>query len=218
MDIFGRAMRIGMNLAQLDEFSDFFSNEGGFMCHSTGAGPYIELIRNEEVERLRNLVEHEKLALIYDGTTRLGEVLAMCMRWCDENFKLHTLLTDVTTAEKHVNHGQLSAHTMRVVAQKYQLSYDQVLALVHDSAATNVAAARLLTQQLPNAEMVLCMCHTLHNAGSHAQFEVDRSFPGNQFMVGAVGWSCGSCFVWMAACIARAGRGQWVPLVTAHLM
>lgn len=101
----------------------------------------VPRVHKQELEEIKKELEGQSFSMIFDGTTRVGEVLAVVVRFCAVDFSLHTRLVALTTAAKHMTGNELSAQIIRVLIQRVGAeSLDNVLATSRDSCATNGAA------------------------------------------------------------------------------
>lgn len=139
---------------------------------------YIPLVRNEEYELLKKELQGEYFSVIFDGTTRCGEVLAVVVRFCTADFKIEHRLIALRTAAKHMSGAHLSAMIVRILLQTIGVdALDRVLACSRDSCSTNGAAVTSLRMgALPNLFDVLCFSHTLHNCAKHMDLQVLESW------------------------------------------
>lgn len=139
---------------------------------------YIPLVRKHEYQTLRAELEGEWFDVIFDGTTRCGEVLAVVLRFCTVDFEIKHRLVALRTAAKHMTGAQLSAMIVRILLQTVGVdALDRTLACTRDSCATNGAAVSALQLgAMPNLFDVLCFSHTLHNCAKHMKLDVLESW------------------------------------------
>lgn len=124
---------------------------------------YIPLLHAEELTVLRKELADEWLCVIFDGTTRVGEVMAVVVRYCTKDFKLQQCLTDCFTTL--MTGAQMSGSLVRLLVQRVGPHiFERTIAAARDSCSTNGAALRSIKVcALPDLVDVLCFSHTLHN-------------------------------------------------------
>ena len=76
------------------------------------------------------------------------------------------------TTFKHVTGRQLAALLTKHLCSILKVEPEDVVGFGRDSASINSKACRLLTTNpFINAQQILCMSHTLNNAGAAASFD-----------------------------------------------
>eukprot|EP00966_Prymnesium_polylepis_P117858 2724956-Prymnesium_polylepis.1 len=76
----------------------------GDICDSSQMKLFIPKVEAFEFQRLRAELKGEKVTVIFDGTTRLGEAIVILLRWCPSDFsRIQMRLVTVATAEKHMD-------------------------------------------------------------------------------------------------------------------
>ena len=106
---------------------------------------------------------------MFDGTSRLGELMNNVLRYCDTDFTLHQRLVLLITYEKHLTGVQISKMLTVLYLTTFKLQIERLIGFGRDSAAVNGVGVRSLTVTFTYAEDVLCLCHTLMNVGKHIQ-------------------------------------------------
>lgn len=136
------------------------------------------MVRAHELATLKDELKHQWASVIFDGTTRMGEVLAVVMRFCTADFELKHRLIALRTAEKHMTGPLLSALITRILVKAIgPEALDHTIAATRDSCSTNGAAmASMQLGALPDLLDVLCFSHTLHNCAKHMNLEVLESW------------------------------------------
>ena len=79
--------------------------------------------------------------VIFDGSTRLGEALAIIIRFVDQ-WHIQQRLVKLETLAKSLNAEQLAQRLIQCLAVNYAIQPNQLLAAMKDGAAVNEAALR----------------------------------------------------------------------------
>eukprot|EP00966_Prymnesium_polylepis_P092030 2130345-Prymnesium_polylepis.2 len=58
----------------------------GHVPDSSNMKTFIPKVEKFEIKRLKKEIEGQKVTVIFDGTTRLGEAIAVLLRWCPDDF------------------------------------------------------------------------------------------------------------------------------------
>jgi hypothetical protein len=111
-----------------------------------------------EKESVRLTVEGEPFALIFDGTTRLGELMVVVYRVIDEQLQPVQRLAAVQTLKQSVNAIRLCALLTDVLQDMMNITANnceihRLVCVNHDSASVNGAAMRQLVCHY------ICMVH-----------------------------------------------------------
>lgn len=177
-------MGIGVALRKVDHGLGALLRRAGLTVGtSADLRSYINLVRNAEIECLKSELKDQWMSVIFDGTTRLGEVIAVVVRYCTADFELQYRLIALTTTEKHMAGASLSGLLCRILVQRIgDEAFDRVIAASRDSCATNGVAVRSLKlSAMPQLMDVLCFSHTLHNCAKHMNLQSLNAWLSNWF-------------------------------------
>ena len=106
-------------------------------------------------------------SIIFDGTTRLGEAIAIILRFVNADWQIIQRLVRIDVVAKSVDAAQLSQVLLECLFTHLQLRGQQIKAIMRDGASVNGAAVRNLQEFMPSVMNVLCFSHTLDNVGQH---------------------------------------------------
>lgn len=92
-------------------------------------------------------------------------------RWCTSDFRIKNRLLRFLTAKHHYKGPQFASMVTRVLCTDLNVDPAYVVCFSRDSVAVNGAACKLLCgSTFCSAMNLLCICHTLNNAGSNLDF------------------------------------------------
>ena len=128
----------------------------------------IPAVHERAMEEVKSEVHNQIISIAFDGTTRLGDLIAMSARWCDDAFVLHHRAVCVQTLEKSPNALTLASYLEDSIRKRMPNSI--IMSFARDSASTNGAALRQVQQSFSTGCDILCISHTLNNAGDHIAF------------------------------------------------
>lgn len=164
-------MGLGIPLTKIDKGMGALLSRTGFTLGGASdlASQYVTLVRNAEIDLVREELNGQWVTIIFDGTTRVGEALAVVARFCTADFRITYRLLALKTAEKHMTGAEMSGLLLRLLVQRVgPTAFDQVIAIARDSCATNGVAVRSLKlSAMPAIQDVMCFSHTLHNCAKH---------------------------------------------------
>jgi hypothetical protein len=133
----------------------------------------IPSVLEKEREKIKAEIQNvQEVSMIFDGTARLGEALAIVIRYVQENFKPTQRLICLEVLAKPLKGSELAQRLMSCLAVNHNFGPNMVLATMRDGAAVNGAAIRQLSFFYPNIFYVTCFSHTIDNVGTHFKFRV----------------------------------------------
>jgi hypothetical protein len=170
-------MYAGIPYAKADMIRPLLEHASHPLTDSRNLGrTYIPLIQERELKRLRKELLKQWFALIFDGTTRLGEAINMVTRSITDEFQICMRLIAFKTLKVHVDGPGLYRLILKTLQMDLGLNLDDCVAWGRDSCATNGVAVDNLMPHSTNAVSMLCFSHTLHNSGKHLKLSVLDEF------------------------------------------
>lgn len=121
--------------------------------------------------------------MIFDGTTRLGEALAIILHFGSESWTLERLVR-IQLLSKSMTGGEIARELIRVISANYDIDPNQLIAAMRDRAAVNGVAVRTVAVVYPKALDIGCFSHTIDRVGEHFKTPI-LSFlpPGSCFFL-----------------------------------
>ena len=107
-----------------------------------------------------------ELSLIFDGSTRLGEAIAIIVRLLDDDWKIQQRLIWLDVVA-HAVTGEQLAQVLQGCLVDFTIHGPRVLGFTRDSASVNGAAKDRLRPFCPRMLEFICVSHTLDNVGFH---------------------------------------------------
>lgn len=167
----------GTPMNRLNFFRPVIERAGYSITDVSHMRSYIPKVEAFEFAELKREVHNEFLSVSFDGTSRLGEAVNITGKWCDTDFWLRCRLLRFLTAKNHLKAANIATLLTRALCTDLGFDPAFVVSMSRDSAAVNGAASRLLAESPFNAtEKILCICHTLNNAGGQISMEPLATF------------------------------------------
>ena len=163
-------LKAGIPLSKIDYLRPILESGYGRLTFSThDMAQLIPFLANNELSTAKDeLSTANFLAVIFDGSTRLGEVLAIVVRFVDEVMRIQQRLVRVHTLSKSLSAPELARELITVLSTELQIPRKKILAFVRDGAAVNGAALRSVKDLMyPEALDIKCFSHSLDNVGRH---------------------------------------------------
>ena len=128
---------------------------------------YVPFILKEEEALIKQEIEGKFVYAIFDGTSRLGEALAIVLRFISDDWKLEQRLIRVQMLSKALSGEEIARELINVLSVTYRISSYRVLATTRDRASANNVAMQTVKIVFPLVVNVGCFSHTLNHIGSY---------------------------------------------------
>ena len=160
-------LRAGIPLNKFEMFRELFEETGYRLTDRRNMHDLIPFIHKQEFERIREEISGKDVSVVFDGTTRLGEALAIVIRYVDPDWKITQRLVRLQMLVKSVTGEELARELISVLSVNYGISTQLLLAAMKDRAAVNETAVRTLKVVYPNLLSIGCFSHTIDRVGEH---------------------------------------------------
>ena len=145
-------MYAGVPYAKIDMLRQLLEREGHALSAATHLGQlYIPQINDREIKRCVKELLGEYFAVIFDGTTRLGEAVNIVTRSITDDFYIRMRLVAFETARVHMDGDALFRLIVATLQRKLGLDLDCCMAYARDSCAVNHDAVNRLPPLSVNA-------------------------------------------------------------------
>ena len=119
-------------------------------------------------KQLKTEIDGVPVAVIFDGTSRLGEALAVILHFVDRStLKIHQRLVRMQLLAKSLTGEQVERELLSVLSTEYGVVSSNLLAAMHDRASVNSVAVRTLKVLYPNVLEISCFSHTIDHVGDN---------------------------------------------------
>ena len=159
-------LKAGVPLTKIDSFRDVFEDHGYRLACRRTMSDHIPFVRLHELSLIKDEIAERNIGIIFDGTTRLGEALAIVVQlvdgWEVKQRSIHLqLLTKTMMGE------ELARENVHTVSTKYGLTGNRLVATMRDRVSANGVAMRTIKVLFPNILYVGCYSHTLNQVCEH---------------------------------------------------
>ena len=125
----------------------------------------IPFVLSQEQESIKKEISNKYLSVIFDGTTRLGEAMAIVMRYIDDEWSIQQRLICLKLLQKSMTGEEIAQVVMDTLSREYGIFPNRLLACMRDRAAVNNVAVRFMKVLYNNLLDVGCFSHTLDLVG-----------------------------------------------------
>ena len=130
----------GIPILKVDNLRQFLEKYGHRLTSSSHLTELVPLILKKEKDCVKSeIVTSDNFSVIFDGSSRLGEALAIVVRFIDNQWLIQQRLVKLEVLEKSMNAEELAQHLIQCLAVECMFHPDQLLASMRDGATVNEA-------------------------------------------------------------------------------
>ena len=108
------------------------------------------------------------LSVVFDGSTHLGEAVAIIVRFVDTNWILQQRLVRLHVVSSSLNGQELTGKLIQCLSVNFQIPSSRLVAALRDGATVNSAALRNMKEiMFPQLFDIIYSSHSLDNVGRH---------------------------------------------------
>ncbi|CAB4040917.1 DNA-directed primase polymerase, partial [Paramuricea clavata] len=163
-------LKAGIPIHKVDKLRPLLEKNGYRLTGSSNLGQYISLTFKQETERIKQEISApgstemtREVSVIFDGSTRQGEAIAIIVRFINDDWLNTQRLMRIDICSKSVNSEQLARVLNECLSVEYGIKANSLLAAMRDGASVNQAALNRIAFIFPNLLNVVCFSHTLDN-------------------------------------------------------
>ena len=94
----------------------------------------IPFILKEEEAVIKNAIEGQHLGIVFDGTTRHGEAMAIVLRFVSDFWTIEQRVVRVQLVSKSMKGEEIARELIHVLSSTYSIKPDKIVAAMHDHA------------------------------------------------------------------------------------
>ena len=159
-------LKAGVPLNKIDLFRDVFEECGYRLACRRTMSDHIPFIRSREIAAIKEEMADRNISVIFDGTTRLGEALAIVIRFVHD-WEIKQRLIRLQLLVKTMTGEEIAREIVHAISAEYSVTGNRLLACMRDRASANGVAMRTIKILFPNVLDIGCYSHTLDHIGDH---------------------------------------------------
>ena len=157
-------LKAGIPLNKLDLFQELLEEHGQRLAGRRSLSDLIPFIHQQEIAQIKEELQGKKVAVIFDGTTRLGEAMAIIVRFVND-WQIHQRLVRLRHLSKSLTGEEIARELISVLQVDYNISPDALVGAMRDRASVNGVAMRTVKVIYPKVLDVGCFAHTIDLVG-----------------------------------------------------
>ena len=151
-------LKAGIPLQKMDDFHELL--EGGYrLTYVPNMRQLIPFVRKKEEEMIKGEISGHNVSVIFDGTTRLSEALAIVVRFRTADWEIKQRLVRLQLIVKSLKGDELACEIITVLAQQYNVQNSSLCAAMRDGASVNGVAIRTVKVVFPKVVDIRCFSH-----------------------------------------------------------
>lgn len=173
---------------QADGMRPFLEKRSGLsLTHSSHLRAYIPIIHKFEIDRIKkSLKRGSGYTVIFDGSSRVDEVLAVILRFVTTDFTMVQELVHLGKYQSCKDHEQIM-NAINTVLVNYGVCYGHshaehvtehggVIAFQKDRASANESSMGALLTLFKGSANLHCLSHTVTHVGEHMKAKAVKAF------------------------------------------
>ena len=153
-------LKAGIPLRKIDSLRELLEENALRLTHSSHLSDYIAPLHLKEKQSIREQISGRDVSLIFDGTSRLGEALAIVIRFC-VGWSIKQKLVQLSMLAKSLSGDEIAREILTVLSTQL----GRILAIMRDRASVNNVAVSSIAILYPSAIYIGCFSHTLSHVG-----------------------------------------------------
>ena len=158
--------KAGMPLSKIESFRSILEENSFRLTDRRSMHDYVPFVLKEEENRIRSEISGRKLSVIFDGTSRLGEALAIVLRFISDDWRVHHRIVRVQMLSKSLTGEEIASELISVLSTAYSIHRKHLIGAMRDRASTtNGVAMQTLKVVYPFIVDIGCFSHTIDHVG-----------------------------------------------------
>ena len=159
-------LRAGVPFEKLEYFRELLEENAFRLVDKRYLLDLVPFILKEEQACIRQEIADKPVSVIFDGTSRLGEVMVVVLRFV-QDWKIVQRLVRVEFLAKNMTGEEVARELINVLSIKLGIGSEHLVAAMRDRASVNNVALRTLSVIYPRLLDVGCFAHTLDHVGEN---------------------------------------------------
>lgn len=125
----------------------------------------VPFVATQEQDLIKQEITGKHLSIAFDGTTRMGEAMAIVVRYVDSTWVVQQRLIRLKLLQKSMTGEEIAQVLIDTLSREYSVPPDKVLSCTRDRASSNNVAVRFLRIVFTQLIDIGCFSHTLDLVG-----------------------------------------------------
>ena len=157
-------MKAGVPISKLNIFREILEAGAFRLTDTSHMLDLVPFVLSEEMDTIKAKVNSKFVSIIFDGTTRLGEVLVVILRYI-KDWKINQRLVRLKFLQKSMTGEEIAREIIQILSVRMGVFSHLIWATMRDSASVNNLAMNTISVIYPNMLDIGCFSHALDHVG-----------------------------------------------------
>ena len=158
-------LKSGVPLSKVESSRDLLEENAFRLTDRRNFLDYVPSILKEEESCIRSEIDGQQISVVFDGTSRLGEALAIIIRFIDQDWCVQQRIVRIQMLSKSLSGEEVARELLSVLSVTYGVRSSNLLASMRNRASVNNVAMRTLKVVYSLIVDVGCFSHTIDYVG-----------------------------------------------------
>ena len=155
-----------MPLTKIEHFRELLEDHAYRLTDRRNMHDYVPFILQQEEKCIYDEITGKVLSVVFDGTARLGEALAIILRFVSDDWVIQQRLVRVQLLTKSLSGEEIAKELISILSVTYGVQPTQLLGAMRDLASTNNVAMQTMKIVYPNLIDIGCYSHMIDQVGN----------------------------------------------------
>lgn len=158
-------LKAGVPLSKIGCFREMLEETGYRLTDRRHLFDLIPFILKEEEALIKKEIDDQFLGVVFDGTTRHGEAMAVVLQFISSGWSIEQRVVRMQLLSKSMKGEEIARELIHVLSSTYSIRQENLIAAMHDRASVNGAAMRTVKVVYPYILDIGCFSHTIDRVG-----------------------------------------------------
>ena len=169
-------LRAAVPLSKIQHFRKLLEESGYRLADRRLMSELIPVVFKQEKSRIQSEVSEQDVSVIFNGTSRLGEALAIVLRFVTCEWSIEQRLIKVQLLSKSLKGEEIARELIHTLSTEYSIGTNNLLAAMRDRASSNGVAMKTVKVLYPNLVDIGCFSHTIDRVGENFHTPILHEF------------------------------------------
>lgn len=136
-------------LNKIDSFREVLEDHGYRLHCRCTMSDHIPFVRSREISLIKDEMAEKNIGVIFDGTSRLGEALAIVVRFV-EDWEIKQRLVRLQLLVKTMTGEEIAREIVHTLSAEYGVTRNRLISSMRDRVSANGVAMRTVKILYPN--------------------------------------------------------------------
>ena len=114
-------LKVAVPLSKLDDYQELLEEHAFSLTNRRHMSDLVPFILSQEISQISEELADQPVSVIFDGTTHLGEALAMVLHFVDSDINIHQRSVRVQLLAKSMTGEEIARELIHVLSVQYRV-------------------------------------------------------------------------------------------------